>query len=114
MVGREKGALDASARVQPRMSPPDQPTVNQLKINYFAHRAENAWAVVSRQFSRPTRLAEGFTGYRRGCARQAVEPQAFLLEFRRPQVRHVEANHDLRSLVEPRAGRRAGSLDPWR
>ena len=33
--------------------------------------------------------------------------QDFLLEFRRPQVRHVEAHHDLRCLVEPPTGRRA-------
>ena len=35
------------------------------------------------------------------------ELQDFLLEFRCPQVRHVQADHDLRCLAEPATGRRA-------
>ena len=44
--------MDASTRVQPRMSPPNQPTVNPLKINDSARCAENASAVVGRGLQR--------------------------------------------------------------
>ena len=35
------------------------------------------------------------------------ELQDFLLEFRRPPVRHVQAHHDIRGLAEPPTGGRA-------
>jgi hypothetical protein len=37
----------------------------------------------------------------------SLELQGFLLEFRCPQIRHVQAHHDLRCPAEPPAGRRA-------
>ena len=78
------------------------------------HRSQDLWFVASigqtlvRQ--RESRGAEQYEGEPKECAdllHASAKHQDFLLEVRRTQVRHVQADDDVRCFGEPPSGRRA-------
>ncbi len=63
--------------------------------------------LVRQRESRASKEGEGEPKQGRELLHASPELQDFLLEFRCPHVRHVQAHHDLRDLAEPPTGRRA-------
>ena len=63
--------------------------------------------LVGQRESRASKQGKGHRGEGRELLHASPEFQDFLLKFRYPQVRHVQAHHDRRGLAEPPTGRRA-------
>ena len=63
--------------------------------------------LVRQRESRASKQGEGEPKEGSELLHASSELQDFVLEFRRPQVRHVQAHHDLRCLAESPTGRRA-------
>ena len=63
--------------------------------------------LVRQRESRASQQGEGESKECRELLDASPERQDFLLKFRGPQVRHVEANHDLRCFAKPHTACRA-------